>query len=141
MVTNAFISGSPEETIDVTYFPTRNIFHYKSRNLVISYSLAIAATIFCVVIGLAATVSNGVSHSSSFSTLLATAQNPRLRGLFEGSSLGALPLDREIRKVKLRFGELNQDNLIGQEQGDGARHVGFGFEDDVVNLRKNGTYT
>jgi len=73
--------------------------------------------------------------------MLATAQNPRLRHLFEGNSLGALPLDRDIRKFKLRFGELNQDNLIGQEHGDGARHVGFGFEDDVVNLRKGGKYT
>ena len=127
--------------IDVTYFPARNIFQYNPRNLVISYSISIGVTIICVAIGLAATVSNGVSHSSSFSTLLATAQNPRLRGLFEGNSLGALPLDRETRKVKLRFGELNQDILIGQEQGDGARHVGFGFETDVLGLRKNGKYT
>ncbi|KAE9377871.1 hypothetical protein N431DRAFT_500616 [Stipitochalara longipes BDJ] len=133
----ADIVGTTNQTIDVTYFPTRNIYQYNPRNLVISYSVAIAVTAICVAIGIAATISNGVNHSSSFSAMIATAQNPKLRHLFEGNSLGALPLDREIREVKLRFGQLvNHDNVV-----DGTRHIGFGFEDDVSNLRKNGKYT
>jgi hypothetical protein len=141
VVSNTFPSGSLNQTIEVKFFPARNIYQYNSRNLVISYGIAIAVTAVCVAIGLAATISTGVDHSSSFSTMLATAQNPKLRHLFEGHSLGALPLDDEMRRVKLRFGELvDHDDLVGLGTGDGIRHIGFGFEDDVLSLRKNGKY-
>jgi hypothetical protein len=52
----------------------------------------------------------------------------------EGSSLGALPLDQEMSKVKLRFGE-----LIGK--GEDRKHVAFGFEKEVLGLRKGKMYT
>jgi len=48
-----------------------------------------------------------------------------------------LPLEKEMRKTKLKFGELMGD---GREKGVTGQ-VGFGFEDNVLNLRKNGKYT
>jgi hypothetical protein len=70
--------------------------------------------------------------------MVATTRNPQLDRLVEGSSLGALPLDQEMRKTKLKFGELLGD---GQEKGGLTGHIAFGFEDAVLNLRKNGKYT
>jgi hypothetical protein len=131
-------SGTTNQTIPVNYFTTHNVYQYNSRNLILSYSIAVGVTIFCIIIGTYATITNGVSHSSSFSAMIATTRNPQLDRLVEGSSLGALPLDREMRKTKLKFGELIGD---GREKGGVAGHVGFGFEDNVLNLRRDGKYS
>jgi hypothetical protein len=42
-----------------------------------------------------------------------------------------------MRKTRLKFGELIGD---GRRKGGVTGHVGFGFEDNVLNLRKNGKY-
>jgi hypothetical protein len=70
--------------------------------------------------------------------MIATTRNPQLDRLVEGSSLGALPLKKEMRKTRLKFGELMGD---GRENGGVAGHVGFGFEGNVLNLRRNEKYT
>jgi hypothetical protein len=80
-------------------------------------------------------VANGVSHSSSFSAMIATTRSPKPDALVEGSSLGALPLDRDIHKARLKFGELLK------EKGDEGGHIAFGLEDEVLNLRSNERYT
>jgi hypothetical protein len=53
----------------------------------------------------------------------------------EGNLLGVLPLDRDVHKTRLKFGELLE------EKGDEGRHIAFGLEDEVLNLRRNGRYT
>ena len=80
-------------------------------------------------------VANGVSHSSSFSAMIATTRTPKLDALVEGSSLGALRLDRDVHKTRLKFGELLK------EKGDEGGHIAFGLEDEVLNLRRNERYT
>jgi hypothetical protein len=130
-------SGTTNQSIPVNYFTTHNVYQYNSRNLILSYSIAVGVTIFSIIIGTYATITNGVSHSTSFSAMIATTRNPQLDRLVEGSSFGALPLEKEMRKTKLKFGELMGD---GREKGV-TGHVGFGFEDNVLNLRKNGKYT
>jgi hypothetical protein len=77
---------------------THSIYQYNSQNLIISYSTAIAATLISIVIGAFATVPNGASHSSSFSAIIATTRVLQLDPLVEGGSLGALPLDQDIRR-------------------------------------------
>jgi hypothetical protein len=126
--------GRTKQSIPITYFPTRNIYHCNDVNLILSYGFAILVTFICIAIGTYATASNGVSHSSVFSAIVATTRNTKLDGLLEGSSLGALPLDQEMSKVKLKFGEL-------LEEGGERRHVAFGFEEEVEGLRKGEMYT
>jgi hypothetical protein len=67
--------------------------------------------------------------------MIATTRNPQLDQLVRGSSLGALPLDQDMRKTKLKFGELLEDG------GERSGHITFGFESEVLDLKKNGTYT
>jgi hypothetical protein len=80
-------------------------------------------------------VANGVSHSTSFSTMIATTRSLKLDALVEGNSLGALPLDRDAHKTRLKFGKLLE------EKGDEGGYIAFGLEDEVLNLRRNGRYT
>ncbi|KAF8865658.1 hypothetical protein BDZ45DRAFT_736227 [Acephala macrosclerotiorum] len=127
---SANISGTPNQTIPVTTFSTHNIYQYNSLNLILSYGIAIAVALLSIAIGTYATIQNGVSHSTSFSATIATTRNVQLDRLVEGSSLGALPLDRDVRKTKVMFGELI----------DGDGHIAFGFEDGVQGLRKGGSY-
>ena len=77
---------------------------------------------------------NRVSRSTSFSAMIATTRNPQLDRLVEGSSLRALSLEKEMRETKLKFGELMGDGRVKE-------HVGFGFEENILNLGKGGTYT
>lgn len=55
--------------------------------------------------------------------------------LVRGSSLGALPLNQNMKQTKLKFGE-----LLG-EGGERTGHLAFGFEGEVLELERNGVYT
>ncbi|CZR61875.1 uncharacterized protein PAC_11772 [Phialocephala subalpina] len=128
---SANISGAPNQTIPITTFSTHNIYQYNSLNLILSYGVAIAVAILSIAIGTYVTIQNGVSHSTSFSATIATTRNVQLDRLVEGSSLGALPLDRDVRKTKVRFRELV----------DGDGDIAFGLEDRVLGLRRGEKYT
>jgi hypothetical protein len=129
------------ENINVTYKTTRNIYKYDSRNLIISYSIAVFATLIALVLGFYSFHDNGVAHSTVFSAVLATTRNSELDVLSKGHSLGALPLDKRVAGIRLRFGELNRGTeKIGDEDEEGVRHIGFGLENDVLRLRRGGKY-
>lgn len=90
---------------------------------------------------------NGVAHNSAFSAIVATTRKSALDSLSIGDSLGAVPLDEEVKGVRLRFGELAGSlkqsgfGVPGLDYGsDGGKHIGFGFEDDVMGLRKGAKY-
>jgi hypothetical protein len=100
-----------------------------------------ALALICICIGLFATISNGVTHSESFSAMIATTRNTKLDRLVERSFFGALPLGQMARKQKLRFGELADGNRRMPESRMPTGHIAFGFEDEVINLRKNVKYT
>ena len=88
---------------------------------------------------------NGVAHSNSFTALLATTGDSDLHQLSQGHSLGALPLDKEMSAVKVRFGALVKDGGTRNswEEGqpsDEVGRVGFGPAQNVVGLVKGGQY-
>lgn len=115
----------------MTFFNTQFVYQYKPRNLFISYGLSLLFTTVIVALGLYSLHTNGVAHSTSFSALITTTRNSELDQLSRGHSLGALPLDKKMMDVKLRFGEL--------PGGDGT-HLGFGFAEEVRGLKKGGVY-
>jgi hypothetical protein len=128
--------------IDVTYNETYNIYQYDSHNLIVSYSIAIFFAVLAVLLGIFSLVDNGVVHSTAFSAVVATTRNTDLDALSKGHSLGALPLDKGMADVKLRFGELGKGDEWrndGQQEGEGAVHIGFGLENGVARLREGGT--
>lgn len=70
---------------------------------------------------------------------MSTTRNPDLDVLSQGHSLGAAPLDRELGKVRLKFGTINIDGIEGTNKviKDGTvRHVAFGLEHSVSVLKK-----
>jgi hypothetical protein len=107
-----------------------------------SYSIAIFFRLVALCVGFYSFLDNGVAHSTAFSAMIATTRNTELAMLSTGHYLGAVPLATEMAGVKLRFGELvNSGGLkLAKEVYRGARHIGFGLEEDVLELRKGGKY-
>ncbi|KUJ09793.1 uncharacterized protein LY89DRAFT_761537 [Mollisia scopiformis] len=130
---------SPNSTIvEITFLPTRNVYHYNPSPLLLSYGLALLFAILGVALGLYAFHLNGVIHSTAFSSIVATTRNRELDELARGKSLGALPRDERFGGVRLRFGGLGGGD--GGNGGEGVEHVGFGREEGVVGVRRGGRY-
>jgi hypothetical protein len=128
--------------IDVLRFPTHNIYSYDSRNLVISYSIAILFTAACACIGIFAIQHNGVAHSTAFSAIVATTRSHELDTVSIGHSLGALPLKHT--KMKVRFGEITgtreKDKGGIYDKSVTGTHIGFGAAENVSSLKKGKKY-
>ena len=129
----------------MTLFTTHNIYEYDRQNLIISYSIALLFTILSLCLGFYSLRYNGVAHSNSFTALLATTGNPDLHSLARGYSLGALPLDKEMLGMKVRFGALVKKGEVEAAREDSqfvdeVRRVGFGPAENVVGLIKGGRY-
>ena len=116
-----------------------NVYEYNIRNLIISYSLAIAFAV-AIGVGFFALYENGVAHSTSFSAIMTATQSSDRALLSEGSSIGVM--QKELKATKLRFGvveESNRDDGEGQPQEQDEvkpRHVSFGFPQTVGTLKK-----
>lgn len=121
-----------QTTVPVTAHTAATFYTYNWRNLVLAYSLAVAAAALSVGVGLAALRTNGYSAGASFSSILLTTRNPDLDALAEGYCLGARPVPNEVGKTVLRFGILNSQPYDQSTGGHGA----FGLQDDVRTLQK-----
>ncbi|KAK4184989.1 hypothetical protein QBC35DRAFT_390507 [Podospora australis] len=117
------------------------VWHYTPTWLAVSYIIACALTFVAMGVGLHAIVQNGYVAETNFSTFLVTTRNPDLDKMARGSCLGALPVDKEVTKTKLRFGK----TVSNEEGGDGdasqATHAAFGFDDRVVELQRGKNYS
>jgi hypothetical protein len=153
--------------VPVHFFLSQNVYQYNSKNLIISYSVAISVTVLAVCLGLYSLKYNGVAHSSNFSAILGTTRNPELDKYVRGHSLGTFGGSRgqsvgkgddayqtAVEKgARLRFGELvggkgerveskNGSIVEVSECGDDevARHIGFGSVENVMMIKKGGKY-
>ena len=117
----------------VTQATYHTMYQYHSRNLVLTYGIAIAFSAFGVLLGLRALWLNGICHDTSFSSIMSTTRNRYLDEVTLGYSLGSVPTPHSVKKVELRFGELRN---CGPE--DKVR-AAFGLEEDVMSLEKNQT--
>lgn len=121
---------------------TQNYYLYRPLYLVLPYGIALLFSSITAVIGLYSIYLNGVSHSMSFSAILATTRNQQLDMLTRGASLGAEPLNKDISEAKLRFGPLLSSSEIdqGQSRQVDVPHIAFGYEKGIGSLRKRGAY-
>lgn len=91
-------------------------------------------------IGLYSLHLNGVSHSLSFSSIIAMTRNADLDSPHV-SSLGALPLKRDIKKTRLKFGPLLDRSERKVRGPPNTPHIAFGLEKDVGQLITGEPYT
>ena len=112
------------------------MYAYDSAKLLISYGAGIIATVFVVIIGLITFSINGISHDTSFSSIMTTTRNPDLDKLSVGQSLSAI--GEELKSTRLIFG----GNRVSWEKGgrEGVERAAFGLEGKVEMLRKGGRY-
>ena len=115
----------------VNWFLDGNYYSYNFATLALAYGLAIAATLFCLIIGIRAFILNGVSHATSFSAIMCSTRNAMLDDLTIGQSLAAEPKEKNLLDTKLRLGLLRQQGDEGL-----VRRVGFGLAGEVEELHK-----
>jgi hypothetical protein len=126
---------------------TYNIYQYHPLYLLISYGVALFLSSIAAIVGFYSLHSNGISHSASFSAIVATTRNPELDSLTKASSLGADPPNTDIKKTKLRFGpllsrigELRDKGKVDTQVTEEVLHVAFGLKDSVGQLKKGRLY-
>jgi hypothetical protein len=95
---------SPSVPTDVLVTQSINTYAYHSRNLLLSYGLAIAFAVLANLLGAYAYWQNGHSHNKSFSAILASTRDPGLTKLFHAETMGRLPLHKNVQEAKLTFG-------------------------------------
>src|SRR4051812_33980140 len=88
----------------VTRRDSVNKYSYHSRNLLLSYGLAIGLTFLCNLLGAYAYRDNGVSHSKAFSAILAATRDQSLTNLFHYEIVGRLPLSKNVKEALVKFG-------------------------------------
>lgn len=127
---SAALSKSASATI-MTY-PT--LYSYSASTLWLIYGVALTVSTLCVAFGCFMLFRNGVDADLSFSQVLVTTRNPSLDRLSHGSHLGGATISDDLRKTKLKFGE-----LIGGYEGV-RNHVCFGLENEVTQIKRGKVY-
>ena len=74
-----------------------------------------------------------------FSRILVTTRNPTLDHLSVGACLGGDPFPKELRKTKLRFGVLMEDEPREGPLGR-VEHCCFGTRGETTNIVKGNNY-
>jgi len=132
--------SNPNPTVNRTRFVSIytpcSFYQYNNLTLVLSYTTAVVVTLCCVAIGVHALYENGVSHSTSFSAIMNTTHNLHQNEISEGHSLGAEPLAKDLKNMKIRLGIVGyEEETIGSETII-VGHAGFGLEGHVEKLKK-----
>jgi hypothetical protein len=85
---------------------------------------------------------NGVASSIYFSQIMVTTRNPTLDRLSVGACLGGEPFPIDLRKTKLRFGVLNEDDVDHGAEVSEQRieHCAFGTEAETKPIIKGKAY-
>ncbi|KAI5465088.1 hypothetical protein BGZ63DRAFT_350547, partial [Mariannaea sp. PMI_226] len=115
-------------TLPVTVRSPRNLYSYDTVNLLMAYGASLFIVLIWVLVGSVTVWNNGITSSTSFSTILLTTRNPDLDKLAEGYSLGSDPLPKEICKTRLKFGCL--------DDAAETKRAGFGLSRTVTPIQK-----
>jgi hypothetical protein len=115
-------------------FPT--LYSYSPQTLWGIYGISLGVSAICVAFGCVMLLINGVDADLSFSQVLVTTRNASLDKLSYGSCLGGATISGELRKTRLKFGELNG----GFYEDSGYYHACFGLENEITQLRKGKLY-
>ena len=137
---------SANETVPCVLRRYENRFNYYQANLWIGYSIVVAVTLACIVVGAMALRSNGIASDTLFSRILVTTRNPTLDHLSRGACLGSDPFPKELEQTKLRFGAWHEGGVHGVEGlnisglGGTPGHCAFGTIHETTEIVKGGVY-
>jgi hypothetical protein len=135
------------DTTSMTCIKSRsvNVYHYYSTGLWVGYAIVVAVAFSFLLVGGLSMLKNGVSSDTYFSRIMVTTRNPTLDRLSVGACLGGDPFPVELRRTKLRFGVLHEDEgsdayvrnegLFGK-----VEHCAFGTEGETKEIVRFGTY-
>jgi hypothetical protein len=118
----------PPINMTVTRTDSVNVYAYHSKNLFLSYGLAIGLTLLANLLGAFAYYKNEVSHNKSFSAILAATRDDSLTELFHYEIVGRLPLSRKVQRTLVQFGFTG----AGERRGSLGGKAALGF----TNLRE-----
>jgi hypothetical protein len=139
-------------SVPVSVTASQIIYKYNPLNLVVSYALALSFASFSAGLGFYAFRTNGVTHTTAFSSVVATTRNPTLARFFSNHPLGTTALDERLAATRLRLGVIRRGDEDVHVDGDGNRdeerkegdgdavdgRVAFGTEGEVEELRTGG---
>lgn len=120
-----------------------NVFRYHLYSLWIGYSISIFIAAAFLVVGGYSMWENGVASDTMFSRIMVTTRNPTLDHLSNGACLGNDPFPVELRRTKLRFGVLLEDDSEYAGAGgveERLEHCAFGTEGETKPIVRNGWY-
>ena len=107
--------------------------------MLVGYAIAVATTLFSIIVGSLAIWQNGVASDTLFSRILVTTRNPTLDHLSVGACLGGDPFPKELRETKLRFGVLIEDEPREGPLGR-VEHCCFGTRGETVDIVRGNNY-
>jgi hypothetical protein len=112
--TEAYLQNSTED-IHIKYNITQNTYAYDSRNLLISYGLAVSFALLAGIAGCISILSNGASYSNRFSTILRTTRGQELEELIahnDRTGVDPLPKHLEKSRIDLRRGQVESQHDV-----------------------------
>ena len=124
-------------SVNATIASSPTLYSYSPRTLWTIYGISLGVSAVCVLFGCFMLLVNGVDADLSFSQVLVTTRNITLDRLSHGSCLGGASISAELRKTKLKFGELN----YGLDENSGYGHACFGLENEIIQIKKGKVYT
>jgi hypothetical protein len=92
-----------DEPVNITVSYTRNIYSYSSRNLLLSYGVALSLTLLASLAGCLAIFFNRASYTNKFSTIMRTTAGFEDL-VHETDRTGADPLPKHLAKARIHIG-------------------------------------
>ena len=133
----SYLYPQPDYLVDRSF--SGPIFAYNRRAMLITYGVGLAMGLLAVMAGAKAYSDNGVGMTTGFLSIMATTRNPTLDQHARAACLGSEPASEELRRLKVRFGELLPRSEESGKHGR-SRHAAFGVEGQVMDLRHNEQY-
>ncbi|OCK83676.1 hypothetical protein K432DRAFT_401814 [Lepidopterella palustris CBS 459.81] len=115
------------------------VFAYHAEGLWIGYAIVVAFAFAFLIVGAWSIYQNGVASDTQFSRIMVTTRNPTIDRLSVGACLGGDPFPPELRKTKLRFGVLLEEESREGFPGK-VEHCTFGTRGETKEIQKYGTY-
>ncbi|KAF5018121.1 hypothetical protein F66182_9914 [Fusarium sp. NRRL 66182] len=126
-------------TANVTMSTSRNFYSFSNPlNFYVPYGVALLVVLPFLVCGIVALKRNGVSamEGSFLQAVMTTTASQRLNDAAAAGCLGGEQnIPGHLKERRILFGE-----MIGYGEGELVRRAGFGFEDEVLPLKKGVRY-
>jgi hypothetical protein len=130
----AFLELSAKN-IMVEYTITENTYAYDSRNLLISYGLAVSFALLAGIAGCLSIYSNGASYSNRFSTVLRTTRGQELEELvLHNDRTGVDPLPKHLEKARI---DLRRGQVESERDIDGWRPENISEQTSMIGILRS----